>query len=355
VDDTGAALANPTKLLRLKGGLGLVGNSGKYYQYIEATQRFTIKDQLPDYNVSGADQVVSSGPANTPKIRWVASSTKFHAVIYEIGPGVTFDQGWRLVLYDRNAFGIILTVNLGEATGATCNNAKCVFVADRYLHVYTAGTGVKALVYDTAATPIAAVAAVLAVAGAPATLVDVDATTDRSFVLTNNAGTTTLRSTLNTGAASTSSNTTTSPALGISCFSTSLWYFTATQAGSRSTTNLATIVTAEAAHGFTNPLYFVATGTAASSFTMVGQTAVAFGTSTINRITIFIGGTLYGTFDGWTIGSAPWLDSASTNKYMHIVKSSGLTVTAHAVMKISYKGLQVVNQQLLQLSASHDA
>lgn len=338
-DDTGTALTSPTKLLRLKGGLGMIGNSGKYYQYMEANSRFTKKDEVPDWNIVLADQVVSSGPQGVPKIHGVASSTKYHAVLYEASPGVTVDVGWRVALYDRNAQAVVLSIDVGTALNLAITVGKVVFVTDRYIHVYgSSATTTKVVVYDTTLNPITTVAAALS--HGTGTIVDYDVTTDRSFVLTNNAGTTTLRGTDNAGAAVTSSNTTTSPALALSASGTNLWYITATQKGSRSTTNLTSVTNAEAVHGFTSPLYFVANG---STLTIVGQSALTFGASTLNTVSAAGGIKIY----GWAIASAPFLDSASGNTYIHLTKVSGLTVVGHAVARIQQAGALVTGINII--------
>lgn len=334
-DDTGAALVGPTKLLRLGNGIGMIGNLGKFYQYISANSRFTQKDEVPDFSLVGADQIVSSGPSVVAKIRSVASSTMFHAMVYEAGVGVSFDNGLRISLYDRTSGSVIKTINVGETFGVALANVKVVFVGDRYLHVYAGnGTTIRGAVYDTAANPISGPAATVVGVGV---LVDRDATTDRSFFLQNNAGVTTIGGMLNDGTAITAAATTTGPAIGISCAGANLWYITATQQGSMSTTALGTITNAEVAHGWPSPTFFVAN--AGNTLVFVTTSTPAFGAATLSRITTSVGGNV--KLDGWSLGSLPWTDG--TNFYIQVVKASGLLVVAHAVAKISFNSLLIVS------------
>ncbi len=338
-DDNGVGF-NPVKLLRLKGGLGMI-SGGKFYQYVENISRFTSKDELPDFNVIGADQVVSSGPSCSPKIHSVASSTKFHAMAYEAGVGVTFDNGYRIVLYDRNSGAVVKSIDPGtDIFGAAVTTLKLAFVGDRYLHVWALAGTVKSAVYDTAAVPIALVTTAIVQAASPSTLVDIDVTSDRSFALTDLGGTTTLRGNLNTGVAMTGSATTTSPAIAISVFGTSVWYTTTTNAGARLTTNLATVAVADAAGGPGNTANIVATSASLASGIYGAITSTpGFGGSTISRIVI--GGF---TIDGWALASKPF--TLDGDVYVHLVKSAGLTVASHVIAKVTYGSLNQVTGQL---------
>ena len=347
-DDTGAALTGPTKLLRLGNGLGMIGNLGKFYQYISATSRFTQKDEVPDFNMSGADQIVSSGAAVAATIISVASCTKFHAMVYDAGSGGG-NTGIRLSFFDRTSGAVVKNVNLAQVVFAAVSspltsNVKIVFVGDRYLHVYATvngGTGSAGGVYDTAGTPIAPVNLVnpFINTGVTGTLADRDATTDRSFFLVNNGAVSTIGGMLNNGTFVTSSTTATGPVVGLSVVvaQNKVWYITATQKGALSTTALTTVTNAESPHGATSPSTFVANGI--SGMVIISTSSQAFGSSTIPRITISGIPGISGipiVIDGWNTASAPWTDG--TNYYIQLVKYSGLQVVAHVVAKLSYPG-----------------
>lgn len=336
-DDTGAALTSPTKLLRLKEGLGMVGNSGKFYHYMESLSRFIVKDELPDFVIAGADTVCSSGANNVAVIHATASSSKFHVIIHDIGVGVSNDNGFRAVVYDRQSGGVIKNIDLGTDLGAAFTTWKAVFVGDRYLHVYaSAGAGIKGIVYDTGTAPIASVAAAISLVSAASTnIIDHDRTSDRSFVISRDGSSSTIYGMTNAGAAISSSACTFS-ATSMSVSGTNVWYVGATNKESRLTTNVATITNASAAHGLGSVGYIVANG---STLYNIRQAALTLGGATVNRITATGGASVNVT--GWDIASAPFLDSGSGNVYVHVTKSLGLTVVAHAIANLSFASSNV--------------
>ncbi len=329
-----------TKLIRTRSGVAMIGSAAEFFQYTESSQRFTQVDKMPDFIVTKADQVCSTGVFVTPTLSQAASSTKYHTLVHSIGAGASNDSGYRLVFYGRDAEAITDIISLGDDFGSNALNAfYTVFVDDRYLHVYgSSGTGISALVYDTSVSPIAKVAAPVALSATDA-LVDFDRTTGRSFVLSLYTGVTTIYAVNNAGAIVDSSVTTGMlPAKALSVEGTKVWYVTVSDIESRLTTNLATIVDAQAAHIL---------GTAIGRIVVSGGViwnakdgTVSLGSSTIAKIDInnSTTGTIY-PLNGWILESYPFIYGGKI--YVHASKDSGLSVTPHAIVCISDRAYNI--------------
>ncbi len=126
----------PKKLLRLRGGLGVVSSVGNFYQNQEAGAAPDLKrrGELSKFSLK-ADMVgrlAASGSATvTPRAAATAcaSCTGFHAIVSE---------GW-LELYDREAEATVARYNLMQVCGKAPYPgvyALAAFVSNRYLHVH---------------------------------------------------------------------------------------------------------------------------------------------------------------------------------------------------------------------------
>lgn len=338
-DDNGVSIGTPVKLLRLRGGLGMVNSAGKFYQYMENNQRFTNKDEMPDFVVAGADQICSSGPNVSPKLHAVASSTKYHAVIHEAGLGVASDNGYRLVFYERASVSVVANIDIGTVFGFAGTAYKMLFAGDRYLHIFS---GRAYVCYDTAVNPIAPVAAVANVFAAGTTVTDIDVNHASTLVFALGGSATPnylLQSFSAAGVAQTNSGTVagTATQLAIDPGDAKIWYYTTTQRASRSTSSLVTVVDALAGTGCAATDYPIVTS---QGTFIITQTAPAFGATTISAIQC--AGAIGATVAGWKLASKPFADAATGNVYVHAFKDAGLSVAAHAVLKLSFRSFNLI-------------
>ncbi len=342
----GATLTSPTKLLRLREGLGCIGNSGNFYHFQENLGAWLDRGDMPAFTAT-ADFITSSGPNVTPLILEVASCTNFHAIIVQAGTNSSGGGAAKfLLIYDRDAGLVVAKYDL-FVQFATTVTPKIAFVGDRYLHLYTigSGTGLQGIAVDTTVALPATLSATTTLAAAGASITDIAVHTDRSFILYTHTATKTVLSMSNASALIQSQSI--AGALQIANSGTKLWYSTATNIGAQDPTTLSSALVASAAHGGAAAGYLVAT--AANRLYYVSQsTTTTFGTSTTTTLTVATTAangtslTLQQLIDGWAVASAPFVEAASGKAYIHVTKASGLTVTPHAVLDIT-EGTDAIN------------
>ncbi|MDD5374475.1 hypothetical protein [Acidithiobacillus sp.] len=341
----GATISEPTKLLRLREGLGAIGNSGNFYHYQENLGAWLDKGDMPAFTAT-ADFITSSGPNVTPLILEVASCSAFHAIIVQAGTNSSGGGAAKfLLVYDRDAGVVVARYDI-FVQFATTVTPKIAFVGDRYLHLYTigSGTGLLGVVVDTrVAMPATLTTTALDATGASIT--DIAVHTDRSIILFTHTATKYVLSMSNAGAALQSQSI--AGALQIANSGTKLWYSTATNIGAKDPAALTSDLVATAAHGGAAAGYLAATS--ANRLYYVSQsTTTTFGTSTTTTLTVATtaaNGTSLTTqhvIDGWAVASAPFIHAATGNAYLHVTKASGLTVTPHAVLNIT-EGFNAIN------------
>ncbi len=179
----------PSKLLRLRGGLGIVSSAGLFYQNQESGLAPEVKrrGELAKFSLK-ADAVGRTTYAY-PNCSASTSCTGFHAIIAE---------GW-LELYDREAEAVVARYNLMQVCGQVqllaTHSAVAVFVADRYLHVHVphivaaADDKLYSFIIDTAVelpdpdTYTATKITTTLAAGGSIHCVDIDAGPDASYAL----------------------------------------------------------------------------------------------------------------------------------------------------------------------------
>ncbi len=340
----GNTVPDPTRLVRLREGLGLIANKGHFYHYQEAYGQFLQKDQLPEFTAS-ADFIASSGPSVTPKIIQVASCTAFHAMVVDYTAGAG-GVGQFLILFDREASAVVARYDLYEdfTPGTIFSTPPLMaFVGNRYLHVYMTaplGTGLYGFVIDTGAAMPASpiVPTLLDMAGD--TVIDIAVHADRSIVLYFDSTTNNILS-MNSAAAFIESYAL-AGALQISDSGDKLWYSTATHLGAQDPTSLSTVLVASAAHTGPSPATFHMTATSGNVVYWVAQVNnTTFGAGTIHTIKAYTtaanGTTLTQktTTDGWSVASAPFEDAVSGKVFLHVTKDTATTVVPHAIVCIS--------------------
>ncbi len=333
----GATLTSPTKLLRLRDGLGAVANDARLYHYQESLGAWLDKGYVPPFTTT-ADFVVSSGFTNVPTVVEVASCTNFHAIQLDSGGGAYF-----IVIYDRNSGLVVAKYNQTTALGWT-RNAKMVFVDDRYLHIYSFKTavGLHGLVLDTHAAMPAASAltpTVLDAAGATGVF-DIARHTGRSIVLYVSTATKYILAMNNAQAFIESASL--AGATAISNSGTKLWYMTASNIGAKDPAVLATDLVASADVGLGGAIPDYMCATASNRVYGIKQTAaLTFGGTTIKSLQVYTtaanGTTLTATskVDGWACASQPFADATSGRAFVHVTKDAGLTITPNVVIEIT--------------------
>jgi hypothetical protein len=353
-DDLGQSIGLPSKLYRFKSGLGMVTSSGKLYDYLENQDKFRVKcEYFPALTPENGETILASGQTGTADVSSIATSTRYQAIVhnsFSLGGSSTLATGRSLSVYDRASGSVVAHYVLKTAFGFIANaipEGRVVFVGDRYLHVYATGetgVGVTALrvsVIDTqsAFPATGATFTYTTVLATGAGILDVGTYTDRSFVLSQTSGNPTIYAVLNTAAVANSSAVGT--AISIYCDSTRLWVLTSTQLGTRSPTNVATVVNALSAHGQTvSGGWLTSDG---SNAWVCTETNTTFGSTTLPQINVFkTNGTMalvvHGAILGWKRASAPFPDlNAPANVFIHATKFTGLTLVTHEVINLSAK------------------
>ncbi len=343
----GTGITAPAKLLRLREGLGLVGNSSKFYHYQEAIGAWLDKGTIPEFTAE-ADFITSSGPNVTPLILQVASCTAFHAMVVQAGTNSSGGGAAKfLVLYDRVASLVVARFDMKRDLSATTATPMIAFVGDRYLHVFheVTASGIIGRVLDTHLSPVVSnfVGSVIDAAGV--TPIDIAVYTDRSIVLYTQTATKCVSSMSNAGAVI--QTQTISNCLQIAVGGTNLWFYTATNIGARSVTTLTSASVVSAAHG--GPATGHMCATAAGRVYIINQDATTtFGSTTLTTLSVYATAALgtslsqYQYIDGWLVASKPFELTSSGKVFIHVTKDSGLTVTPHAVLNIT-AGTYAVN------------
>lgn len=390
-DQTGAYIKCPgqtllgpqyaaVKALRTVNGLavirqGVSGNQdGRLVPYLEGaasgSQWSEREDMFLPILTGSAEFILSSGPHVVPKIGGVATCTKFHAMVVEMGINASGGGPARsVVLYDRNAGAVVVKYDLERIrTGGSENIPKIAFVEDRYLHVFfNVGADIYGFVVDTSATITAesAIVETLLLSGAGATeLLDIAVSnTDgflrvsRSYLLVDFAGASTCLSMSNAAALVDSvslAGTGAEPALQICTNDSSDWLFwiCSTQIGANVLADL-TVAVAPADHSggatITSPQICLASS---NRVYCLSEAAVTFGAATVNRITArratTDGGTTlssYATIDGWELASTPFIYASAVSPdtvLVQLVKESSLDAVAHVVADVT-SGRQGLN------------
>lgn len=329
LDYDGFDIASPTKAIRLKKGLAIIANSGSLYHYQEGQELFLKKGVMPQYTVQSADMITGSGSVGSGYISSTASSSKFHAMIAD------GQEGTVLSLYERASGCTVKHLSMEYLI----TQAYCVFVADRYLHVYfiKSSTDLWGFVIDTEA-PVSVVASLL-MTGTTGSMLDVAAHTDRSFVLFHDAAVADHVVSMDNTGAVVDSATVTTGTVSMSNSGTRLWLMDATNLRALSPTSLATTMVAAGAHGVTAGRIVASPSNVVHS---LYETTSSFGGTVIP--TIYVSGasavdgtalTVLGYIDGWTLQSAPFVGVDGTSVFVHIAKSTSDGLGAHVVANIT--------------------
>lgn len=337
----GGAFGGVSKIMRLRDGLGVVQSTGSaaglLSQYGENSQTFGGVGFVPDFIVAEADQITSSFTQANPVVVSVASCTKYHAVIYQIGGTVTVGQtsGYHLAVYDRAAGVVVYDVTMLNGTIAP----MMVFVDDTYLHVYDTYAGIYLTVYAPSLGTVSTRTQI--VGSGSGNLTDIESGTGQSYILYVIPGSnlSQLVACSNAGGVQQFAVTLTGTShIALSSFGTSIWSWNGTVCEARSKAAIATVVTASSTSGPTSVYACYRSATSSTSFTECKPvTGITFGGSTVS------GYSLNGAIiPGWTVASRPFLMNGTGSPYAHLVKSSGLTVNEHVVAKLNYS-VNVVN------------
>jgi hypothetical protein len=175
-------------------GLGLIGSetpnfSGSaVFHQLQSDGKFLRKGTAPEFSVTGHIEVSSQNSLTAPFS--CASNTKFDVIIYVSGQDGAGNTDALLSVFDRATNQQVAKYHCKSSFGAL--NCRCVFVDDRYLHVWAHDTGTgptKVTIFDTnSAWPSSAPAPVVAnaVEGAAALMYDISRGTGQSYCTVKN-------------------------------------------------------------------------------------------------------------------------------------------------------------------------
>ncbi len=334
----GEAIDAPTRVLRLKKGLAMVGKGSGFYHYQEEHQKFLKRGVLPEYVVTEADTITGSGASSSGLIYGVASCTNFHAVSAD-GP-----DGNTVSLYERESDCVVgrYSMNFFEASAATV-----MFIADRYLHVYfstlTGPYGIYGFVIDTQqdipTTEFAVGAIELQLGGHVMAVRDYATHTTRSIVLANDPGVATYLLSMNNDGTIAENATVTTTTTSISNSGTKLWLMDAVNLRAFDPAAFTTILVAPGAHGSTvgtisatanNIVYLSYITTPAFGSTTLATTNVATSTG-IDSTTMSVP---HVKLSGWRNVSGIF-PGPNGKMFVHLKKCSSTEIVPHVVANVT--------------------
>jgi hypothetical protein len=142
-DDLSNSIGAPLAGVRTIEGLGLIANTGEFYNYSEAASNFRRAGSVSEFSVTGkfiTSSAAAAPPPNTGQRILACASNSVYDVVVTAGIKTSSDPAPIMTVYDREA-GIevaryqLMSIMGGTPTGVL-PQVKICFVADRYLHVF---------------------------------------------------------------------------------------------------------------------------------------------------------------------------------------------------------------------------
>lgn len=366
-----------SKLLRLKDGLGVAAENGKFFRYAETLDEFRQRGRLSEFTLSSA-VVESSGVSVGGDVYSTSSSTGYHCVVHNAGIGISDAQpAWLISVYDRQAGCVIGQYDAARliAPGTVITGVAAFFVDDRYLHIYIGQAGeISGIVMDTQNLPASGEESATyasSTALAVGDMWDYTAGPGRSYLLTLPTSTTSFVVSMNNAGAMIQSQvvdearqimyTAAHAQTGVA----GIWCLAINDVRSYAAATLVALgaTTSHGGNTFTDDV--VASIDSGGFFYVADAFADTLGGTTVNTVRFYKGASAGGTtinqfhcaVQGWYIASSPFevtVPLAERRSYLHMYKEySAGDASPHVLVSMETDDCSVISASYLPYVADH--